>query len=79
MNIGVTIVPSHCNHSIDGLAVADNRVTLIKCGETDGLELLNYLRKILQSKSCKLNIIFVLRYVSQFPIVKSDGFQLCLE
>jgi len=48
MNIGVTIVPSHGNHSIDGLDIEDSRVTLIKCGETEGRELLDHVRKILQ-------------------------------
>jgi hypothetical protein len=48
VNIGVTLVPSHGNHSIDGLDNEDSRVTSIKCGETEGRELLYHLRKILQ-------------------------------
>jgi len=48
MNIGVSTVPLHGNHSIDGLDIEDSRVTLIKCGETESRELLDHLRKILQ-------------------------------
>jgi hypothetical protein len=48
MNIGVTIGPSHGNHSIDGLHIEDSRVTLINCGEKEGRELLDLFRKTLQ-------------------------------
>ena len=48
MNIGVTVVPSRDNHSVDGPYIEDSRVTLIKCGETEGREPLYHLRKILQ-------------------------------
>ena len=47
MNIGITIVSSRGDHSIDGIGIEDSRFTLIKCGETEGRELIDHLRKIL--------------------------------